>query len=214
METAKLIHASTGVLVGILGLMQLIFPKKGKIHRIIGNIYTWSWTPLIITGMMIGSLLIAAFGLLGWYMAMTGFIIGKYKKVENSIYFQALIYFGFVVGLAATIYSTYLLINHQMFGIVGVFFGMIFFVNAFNDYRLVVTKTKIKKMSHLPVFWMFEHISRMSISYIAAMTAFFVIQKVFPIDMLNWLLPTVIGTAFIILYSQKLAKKYLPISTK
>ncbi len=209
METVRSIHIIAGTLVGVLGIIQLLLPKKGAIHRTIGNIYTWSWTPLIITGIMIGNLLIGAFGILGWYMALSGFMIGKSKKVEKTIGFQILIYIGFIVGLAATFFSVTLLYGKQSFGIIGSFFGLIFLLNSYSDYRLIITKTKYNRLSHLPVFWMIEHIKRMSISYIAAMTAFFVIQKVFSFDMLNWLLPTLVGTTFIFIYIRNLENKYL-----
>ena len=56
--------------------------------------------------------------------------------------------------------------------------------------------------------WYFEHFGRMYISYIAAMTAFAVIQNVFGVVLLDWMLPTVIGTGLIILSNRKYYKQF------
>ena len=50
--------------------------------------------------------------------------------------------------------------------------------------------------------WFFNHSSRMIISYIAALSAFASIQNVFGNTTANFLLPVVIGTAYMI-YTEK-----------
>lgn len=54
---------------------------------------------------------------------------------------------------------------------------------------------------------MYEHYTRMYISYIAAITAFSAIQNIFGIALINWILPTVIGTLLIILTGRFYDKK-------
>jgi hypothetical protein len=55
--------------------------------------------------------------------------------------------------------------------------------------------------------WWFEHYGRMYISYIAAMTAFTVIQHLFPMEIMDWILPTFLGTALIIVTNRVNRKK-------
>ena len=56
--------------------------------------------------------------------------------------------------------------------------------------------------------WYFEHFGRMYISYIAAITAFSAIQNIFGIALVNWISPTVIGTALIVFTNQKYYQKF------
>ena len=55
----------------------------------------------------------------------------------------------------------------------------------------------------------FEHIIRMSISFIAAVTAFASIQNVFQNNTVNFLLPTLIGVILISLAIKSYKKKLL-----
>ncbi|MCC6725527.1 MAG: hypothetical protein IT258_13545, partial [Saprospiraceae bacterium] len=82
MEQIKLLHAIAGITVGLTGLTQILLKKGGKLHRILGLVYFWAWLVIIVTGAIIGSALITLFGILGFYMALTGYRFGHHRSME------------------------------------------------------------------------------------------------------------------------------------
>lgn len=212
MEAVKIIHAVAGSIVGITGLLQIVLKKGGSRHRIIGQAYFWAWLVVVMTGGMIGSALIALLGVLGFYMALTGFRFGHHKSMKIKILDKAIITAAMAVALGTLGWGAYLLMNGgNVFGWVALFFGIIFSLTVGQDFREFVLGKPIRKLSGHPTQWYFEHFGRMYISYIAAMTAFTVIQQLFKPDLLNWILPTIIGTILLIITNRKYyAQHHIP----
>jgi hypothetical protein len=206
----KLIHALSGFIVLITGLAQIIMKKGGKAHRTIGQIYFWSWLPLIATGAIIGSLLITFFGLLGFYMVFTGYRFGVKKAVAISIFDKVFIS-SFTLGalfLFAWGVLILLLKENKTFGIIAVFFGAIFTFVTIQDFLEYVLNKKFRKLRGHKMEWYFEHYGRMYISFMAATTAFAAIQNIFFVELLNWILPTLIGTTLLIITNKRNFKKF------
>ena len=67
---------------------------------------------------------------------------------------------------------------------------------------------KTKKRDLGKMDWYFEHFTRMSISFIAAVTAYTSIQNVFNNNTVNFLAPTVIGTVLIVWAKRTYKKKF------
>lgn len=65
-------HSVLGILIFFSGLAQIILPKGGRRHVIIGQVYLYAWIPLLITGAYLGGPLISIVGLFGFYFALTG----------------------------------------------------------------------------------------------------------------------------------------------
>ena len=208
MELIRIVHSTAGGVVAITGLLQILLPKGGLRHRILGQLYFWSWILIVPTGAMMGSFLIALFGALGLYMAFTGYRIGVRKKVQLAIFDKLVIVTGFLCGLATLGWGVALLVKKVDFGIVGCFFGVIFCLATLQDIRMFLLSKGGGRMAGHPMHWMFLHYGRMYISYIAAMTAFTVIQQVLPWDLANWILPTVLGTALLIFSGRFYRKKF------
>ncbi len=209
MEQIKLLHAIAGAIVGLTGLTQIILKKGGKLHRVIGLTYFWSWLVVVITGAIIGSTLIALFGVLGFYMALTGYRFGHKRDIAIGLFDKVVVSSGMVAAIGALGWGIFLVLKHGGgFGIVALFFGAIFCWTTWQDFREFVLGKPIRKLSGHKMQWYFEHFGRMYISYIAAMTAFAVIQNLFGITLLNWTLPTLIGTGLIILSNRKYYKQF------
>lgn len=209
MDQIKLLHAIAGTIVGLTGLAQIILKKGGKLHRIIGLSYFLAWVVIVVTGGIIGSPLITLFGVLGFYMALTGYRFGHKRSINISASDKAIIGVGLAVAIGTLGWGLYLILNSgNTFGIVAVFFGAIFCLTTWQDLREFVFGKHMRKLSGHKMQWYFEHFGRMYISYIAAITAFSVIQNVFGITLLNWILPTFIGTCLIILSNQKYYKQF------
>jgi len=203
------IHAIAGAIVGISGLIQIILRKGGSFHRILGNIYFYSWFVIMGTGALLGSLLVTLFGVFGWYMAFTGYRFGKRKNSNSTLLDKIVISAGILFALSTLIWGVYILIlGNITFGIVAVFFGAIFSFLCYKDILEFILKKPVRRLSNHPLQWYFEHFGRMIISYIAAITAFAVINNIFGIPLLNWILPTFIGTAIIIILNRRYNKKF------
>lgn len=210
MKTISLIHVISGILIALTGLLQIILKKGGKLHHVIGTIYFLSWPVVVVTGWILGSFLIAMLGALGFYMAYTGYRFGRLRNTKLNIFDQIVIVSAvfFAVGILG--FGIHLLLTKKfVFGAILLFFGIIFSFISVNDINGYIRNKNNRNLSGHPLEWFFEHYTRMYISYIAAMTAFTVIQNPFPFFVaLNWTLPTVIGTVIIILTSRHYRKKY------
>ncbi|MCU0348185.1 MAG: hypothetical protein MUC59_14685 [Saprospiraceae bacterium] len=209
MENIKLLHAIAGATVGLTGLAQIIMKKGGRLHRVIGMTYFWSWLVIVVTGGIIGSAMITFFGVLGFYMALTGYRFGHLRSMNIGIFEKAVVGVGLAFALGTLGWGAYMVLkNGGGFGVVAVFFGVIFTLTAWKDFREFVQGKPVRKLSGHRMQWYFEHFGRMYISYIAAMTAFTVIQNVFGVVLLDWILPTVIGTALIVLTNRHYFKQF------
>lgn len=203
------IHAVSGIVVGSTGIIQILAPKGGKIHRILGNAYFWAWLPLIVTGSIMGSFIIALFGILGWYSAYMGFRFGRLKNVNLNNFDKGVIVAAVVLALCTLAGGIYLFVlGKAVFAGVSFFFGIIFFLVTWSDVREFILLKANRRLSGHKMFWYFEHYGRMFISFMAAMTAFTVINEVFPIEWLNWIMPTVVGTALLILQNRRFFRKF------
>ncbi len=160
---------------------------------------------------MMGSPLITLFGILGFYMAFTGFRLASKRKICKKFIDKLVIIVCIILALVTLGWGISLIIGGEYFGVVAAVFGVIFSITTISDYLDFIAGKKVRKHSGQKKQWYFEHITRMYVSYIAALTAFTVIQKIFTSTYLNWLLPTVIGTLLIIIsqrfFSQKMEKK-------
>lgn len=194
------VHGISGFGVAFAGFLQILLPKEADLHRYVGRFYVGFWTVVAITSFFIGHVLILFIGLLGYYMALSGYRFAARKSMHFS-WFDKMISLialggaGYVLG-----YGIYLLLNNNLtFGLIAVFFGIIFIYNLATDIkRYVINRDSAEKGS-----WVTQHFTRMFISYIAAMTAFSAIQNITGITLLNWLLPTIIGSALIYFYRRQ-----------
>lgn len=216
MEFIRYLHIISGIVIALSGLAQIILKKGGKLHRSLGVCYFAAWPIIVATGAVLGSLLITLFGVLGFYMALTGYRFGHLKSVNIGLFDKIIIYIGLLCGLSTLGLGLYYLIGsnfENIFGYIGCFFGLIFSFSTFQDMRAFIWGQKTNSLHGHKLYWYFEHFTRMYISYIAAMTAFTVINAPFPIPILNWILPTIIGMGLIIV-STRYYKKRLKVTSQ
>jgi len=206
----RILHIIAGILIAVSGLLQILLKKGGKLHRVIGTVYFLVWPIVVITGWILGSFLIAMLGAFGFYMAYTGYRFGRLKSTKINSVDKWMIVSAVILSIMIFVFGIYLLLfDKNNFGIILVFFGVIFSSITIRDSNGYIRGKLNRKMSGDSMEWFFEHFGRMYISYIAAMTAFTVIQNPFPFFVvLNWILPTVIGTGIIIFTSRYYRKKY------
>ncbi len=208
-ETILLIHTISGIAVFFLGVLQVILPKRGSLHRFLGRLYVLLWFPLIISGTLIGSWIIAALGGLGLYCAITGWRQAARKKNAFGALDKLISLLGLTMVIALFGGAVYLLIiTVYDFAIITSVFSLIFGATVITDVREAVFQKKIRKLSRHKMYWFFEHYTRMYISMIAAFTAFSAIQQPFSNQIVNWLWPTVAGTLILVYLGRKYRDKF------
>lgn len=99
------------------------------------------------------------------------------------------------------------------FGIVLSVFSVLFLLTIQYDVRKYIFKTIPPGAKYRKMDLYFEHMNRMSISFIACVTAFASIQDVFGNNTLNFLLPTALGIVGIVFLRRYYEKKFLVAKT-
>ncbi len=204
------IHSITGFLIFVIGLLQFILRKGGKIHVNLGKIYLYGWLLLLLTGAYLGGPLITLIGVFGFYFALTGSRIAKLKNNKLALFDKVVLVLSTFVMIAILYYGMKLLIfSDSSFGVIFLVFGLLFLLTIQKDIRkyLGIGPKVISKYGKLD--WYFEHFNRMSISFIAAVTAFTSIQDVFKNNVLNFILPTVIGVVLISISAKRMSNKMI-----
>ncbi|MBL0054221.1 MAG: hypothetical protein IPP29_23445 [Bacteroidetes bacterium] len=160
--------------------------------------YVLCMTVVISSGIVIGSVMIGFIGAFGYYFCLTGFLFAHGKSNLKTSVQKGVV----IAGALLNLYMLYFAIETFMSGDInsGIIFSVftfIFFATSIPDVMQYVLLRPVKKMYNHKMNWYFEHFKRMYISYIMATTAFTVIQNIFPIAIMNWLVPTALGTIFI-----------------
>lgn len=203
-----LVHAIFGSIVFITGFLQFILKRGGKVHRIIGRVYFYSWIGLLLTGAYIGHLLIMIIGIFGFYYVLTGvrFAILKGKPVQ--LFDKAIMIAGGLFAISLLGFAVKILMSdNQGFGIISLVFGLLFGMSTSQDISKFVIGKPLQKKDFGKMDWFFNHSSRMIISFIAAMSAFTSIQNVFGNTTINFLAPVVLGVAYQIYTEKKYVKE-------
>lgn len=203
------IHGISGAIVFIIGLLQIILKKGGKIHQVLGRLYLLAWVVLLLTGVYIGDLFITMLGIFGFYYALIGTRISRLKNEPVQLFDKGIM----ILGVATSVYMLYaaarLYLNgNTSFSTIFAVFGCIFLNSTIQDILKYIYGRKSKREDLGKMDWYFEHFIRMSISFIAAVTAFTSIQNVFQNNTVNFLAPTVIGTLLIVLTKRNYKKKF------
>jgi len=205
-EFLTLTHIVFGVSVLILGLFISLSKKGTNVHKKMGLWYVISmWMVCGSAFAMIAfirfSIFLLVIGVLTFYLSYGGYRVLKRKEIGSETWYDWLFAsLAFLFGIGLIGYGVSLFFKIQEFSILGmlsIIFGYITFSGAKEDLRLFLKKKNPPKH-----WWLRQHISAMSGSYIAAVTAFAVqngdyFLPGFSMNWLFWILPAVIGSPII-----------------
>jgi uncharacterized membrane protein len=209
-------HVFCGVLVLILGMINLLNRKGATNHLLIGKIYVGAMWWICLSAVMIitfyrfsGFLLVIA--VLTFYSTFVGVRVLRRKKPGTEQWYDWL-----VAGLTAAFgislfgYGTYLFYlagGFHAFALLCLIFGYITAIRAIRDIIFFIKQNLTEKQ-----WWLRQHIGAMGGSYIAAITAAavqngntFVPNGEYTWTL--WLLPTLIGAPIIAIASSKHRKR-------
>lgn len=200
-----IIHIIAGSIGLLTGTINIIKKKGDKAHKNVGKFFFYSMLINGFAGFIMSLihrndflLIVAVFSI---YMVATGqrFLSLKqlHKEQKPKAIDWILTYTMLVFAFLFITYGSYLLINKVNFGIVLLVFGVVSCLMAIKDIK--VYKGNIKEKN----YWLLLHIQRMVGSYIAALTAFIVVNNHFLPGIVGWLLPTVIFTPLIVKWTKQ-----------
>jgi len=200
-----IIHIIAGSIGLLTGTINIIKKKGDKAHKNVGKFFFYSMLINGFAGLIMSLihrndflLIVAVFSI---YMVATGqrFLSLKqlHKEQKPKAIDWILTYTMLVFAFLFITYGSYLLINKVNFGIVLLVFGVVSCLMAIKDIK--VYKGNIKEKN----YWLLLHIQRMVGSYIAALTAFIVVNNHFLPGIVGWLLPTVIFTPLIVKWTKQ-----------
>lgn len=203
-KSVLLVHVLCGSISLFMGLAILLMPKGNNRHRKLGNAYFYMMmlagiSAIVLSGLHSNSFLFIV-GIFTLYMLISGKRYISYspqKPLKWSDYLTTILMAVFGLMFIAT--GIYDLIKGNNFGIVLLVFGGIseFFVGT--DVRFFMKK--IPEVSKFPT-----HLQRMIGSYIAATTAFLVVNNTLLPGLVAWLLPTVVFTPLIVVWTIRFKK--------
>lgn len=199
------IHAFFGGIGLITGLGSIIVKKGAANHKSLGKWFSWS---MIISSLI--SLVIARMpqhqntflfliGIFTIYMVLAGNRALTFKSVKKTkpnlidkmvsggMIFCALLMLGF--GINGLLHGHSQAILYVFFGGFGIFM-------PYGDFKLYSKNMENRKL------WLINHLSRMLGALIASITAFLVAGLNLD-NLLAWMLPTIIGTVYIIYWIRK-----------
>lgn len=218
-KTFLVLHIIGGSVGLITGTINLVCKKGDKNHKLVGKIFAFSMLTAGLSSFILSIILQNYFlfmiGVFTIYLVGTGYRYIYLKMLGSDqtptildwIITTMMLLAGFTfIGLG--IYKIFLLDN---FGIVFIVFGILGLRLVKTDFINYKGKFKTKN------YWLIAHLKRMTGGYIAAITAFLVVNsKYSPIvlpSVLIWLLPTAILTPLIISWTKKYKVKIKQIET-
>ncbi len=201
-------HILGGAIGLFTGTLNIILKKGDKKHKKIGTIFLYA---MLVTGF--SSLVLAIIhpnyflfivGIFTLYLTSTGkrYLFFKSKSRQNPQKIDWILTFTMLIVVLVFIsFGAYMLYRSNNFGIVFLVFGAL-------GIRLAITDlNNYKGKSTLTNYWLIGHIGRMTGSYIAALTAFLVVNeshmpKFIP-SYVIWIFPTIILLPVIIIWIKK-----------
>tara|TARA_R110002167_G_scaffold19734_2_gene72602 strand:- start:1084 stop:1743 length:660 start_codon:yes stop_codon:yes gene_type:complete len=203
------IHAFFGGIGLITGIGSIIV-RKGKLnHKRLGKWFTWSMIISSAISLVIARLpnhrntFLFLVGIFTIYMILAGNRALTFKSIKKTeanlvdklvsgtMVISALLMIGFgITGL----------LNGYSHAILFLFFGLIGLFLPYGDYKLFKNTLKNRKL------WLINHLSRMLGALIASVTAFIVAGMKYD-TLWAWMIPSVIGTVYIIYWIKKVKGK-------
>jgi len=203
-------HATFGGIALLIGLVALIVTKGNNLHRTAGKIFYYCMLAGASLAIIISllpnheSAFLFSIGIFSCYMILSGKRILHLKKLfkgeqptSKEFFLPALM---IITGIGMLAYGINLKSNGNNNGIVLIVFACIGGSMAMSDIQMLRNKPTDKK------FWLYQHISKMTGGYIAAVTAFVVVNEFIP-GIYGWLSPSIVGTIYIVYHQMRFRKK-------
>jgi uncharacterized membrane protein len=200
------LHAGTGALALAAGTVALFSRKGLKLHRKAGKIFFYAMLIsaglALVVAMLPGhqSPFLFSIGIFSLYFIITGYRALQYRLKTTLLFDKVFSWLMAITGLAMILLP---LIIHQTFNIILTVFGLVGLLFSTRDLYFYQKVVSLRKK------WLRLHLSKMTAGYIAAATAFVVVNNVFP-GITGWFIPGIIGSIYIFFQVRKIKPRPLP----
>ncbi len=199
------LHITGGIVGLLLGTYVMLVKKGDKRHQLIGKIFAMAMLTVGFSSFGLAIIhpntFLFAVGIFTVYMTATSWRYLYLKKIPEG---QKPKLIDWLLQIFMTIGSlwflklgTQLLLSKQYFGIVLLLFAWRGFAFVYQDYKTYKAVIKAKN------YWLLFHLQRMVGAYIAAFTAFLVVNTADRLSFVSWLLPSAIFVPLIIKWSRQ-----------
>jgi uncharacterized membrane protein len=211
-ETIKIliyIHAFFGGIGLLSGVGGIIAKKGSSLHKKMGRLFSIGMLSSSLISIPISwmpnheNLFLFLIGLFTIYLVVAGNRALKYKRKEKAeridIVISASMFIFSCIMLVIGIYNLFIELSS---GILYLFFGGFGLFFSIVDFRFYKNPRKNKNA------YLISHIRKMSGAFIASVTAFLVAGLGF-MNLIFWIMPSVLGTIYIIYWRRKVQGKTL-----
>jgi hypothetical protein len=211
------IHVAAGTLALIVAPVAMLTAKGGVAHRRWGRVYYWALGLVASTAVVLAlwrpNPFLALVAVFSYYFVFTGRRVLLYKRPDQGEHPTALDW-GAAVTAAAT-GAGLVILGIVRPGAVWVQLGVVAVV--FGGLGLAFAGLQLWRFVWPPADprrWWFAHMTGMLASYLAAVTAFSVVNATFLPPTTRWLWPTLLGSPLIALwvtyYKRRFARRRTP----
>lgn len=196
-------HVALGGIALLSGAIALSVKKGGAVHKKSGKIFFYTMLISALISLLIAVLpnhenpFLFSIGVFSSYFLLSGYRSLQFKRKNihlniDKILAYSIIFVGAMMLLYPIVLYGKLNIILTVFGIVAIIFGL-------RDLMLFRQIETLKKK------WLSLHLGKMTGGYIAAVSAFFVVNNILP-GVWNWFTPGVVGGFYIAYWIRKIKK--------
>ena len=208
-NTFLTLHILGGTFALLTGLINLVRKKGDRTHKSVGKVFFISMLTAGGSAFVLATIrpnhFLFMVGVFTVYMILTGYRYLRLKSPKTggkpTAFDWALSALMTLAGIYFIVLGVMRLLQSNFFGIVFIVFALLGGLSIIQDFKYFRGRTQLAN------YWLLAHIQRMIGGFIAAVTAFLVVNAThFPAQIpafVYWLLPTVILTPLIVYWSGK-----------
>jgi hypothetical protein len=144
------------------------------------------------------SLFLFSIGIFSSYFLISGILSLRYKRKAVRLSIDKII--AYLICITGFAMVTYPIILYSKLNLILTVFGLASIVFGLRDL------SRLKNVKRLRKGWLKLYLGKMTGGYIAAVSAFFVVNQILP-SVWNWFVPTLVGSIYITYWINKLNKK-------
>ncbi|UZO80412.1 hypothetical protein NBT05_15835 [Aquimarina sp. ERC-38] len=198
-------HAFFGGVGLLTGFGSVIVKKGSVLHKKMGKLFSISMVISSLNSLPIAwmsnhkNIFLFLIGIFTIYLVLTGNRALKLKKEKYAGKIDLVISGSMIIfSCIMILIGTYRLLNSQSNSILFLFFGGTALFLSSKDFRFYKKLDKVKNV------WLIAHTGKMIGALIASVTAFIVAGLQLD-NLISWILPTLLGTIYIIYWNRKIA---------
>lgn len=197
-------HALLGGFALFIGALALLVQKGSRPHKKYGKMFFFSMLTsaklAIVISVLPGheSYFLFTIGLFSSYFLVSGFRSIQFKRYKALPFDKGFPIFLALTGVAMIFLPLWM---EGKLNLVMLVFGVFAILFGIRDFRTIRNAKKLRKV------WLKMHLGNMIGGYIAAVTAFLVVNEILP-GLWSWFVPGILGGVYISYWNKKIDRKH------